>query len=474
MIEALIRQSARRALHSVLDQLRSTENFGPLLLAVVVGLAGGAGAVVFRWLIAGAQHIFFDCGKQALWFMGKYHVIVAPLVGLVIVSVIVRKFATEARGHGVPEVMFAERDLGGRIRPRVAVVKALASALCIGSGGSVGREGPIVQIGSSVGSTLGQVLKLKTSEVRLLVACGAAAGIAGTFNAPLAGAIFAHEVILGSLKRRALALVVVASVTGTALSQWALGKAPSFQLPHPFSQKSPWEILLYAVMGLALGFVAVAYVRTLYFLEGLFERWRLHDDIKAAFGGLLVGILGYFIPDLFGVGYSGVEKALRGELVLSVLLLMAALKILATSLTLAAGGSGGVFAPSLLIGATAGGAFGQLVNMLFPGITAPAGAYSLVGMAAVFAGAAHAPITSIIILFEMTDDYKIILPLMTGVVISYLVAVNLSPQSIYTIKLRRLQERHAAQLAEEELARRVAEEEEKVSATAADPPTCED
>ncbi len=439
----------------LLRTFQRSENISLVLLSVSVGLAGGLGAILFRYLIGWADDLFFDGGARVLDFMDDCYVILLPAVGLLLVSAAVRRWAPEARGHGVPEVMYAVKKEGGRIRPRVAVIKALASAVTIGAGGSVGREGPIVQIGASVGSSLGQFFGLRQQRVRLLVACGAAAGIGGTFNAPIAGVLFALEVVLGSFAARSFGLVVLAAVTSTALCQAVLGAQPAFPLTQVFHLNSLWEMPIYLVLGLLAGLVAVGYVRAVYFLEDLFDRWPWPAWTKALLGGLLMGLVGWVALRyfggryLFGVGYDGIEQALflerPGELswsltagmTVSVLLLLSGMKILATGLTLAAGGSGGVFAPALFIGAMAGGAFGLVANALFPGVCAPPGAYALVGMGAVFAGSAHAPITAVLILFEMTDDYQIILPLMSAVVIAYLVASGLFADSIYTVKLRR-------------------------------------
>jgi CIC family chloride channel protein len=428
---------------------RDSTQLGPVLLALVVGLVGGAGAILFRFLIAQSRELFFGGSAWLLPEAGDYRVIALPALGLLTVTAIVRRWAREAQGHGVPEVQYAVRQRGGRMRPRVAAVKALASAICIGSGGSVGREGPIVQIGSALGSTLGRSLGLREDSVKLLLACGAAAGIGGTFNAPIAGVLFAMEVILGSFTGRSFGLLVLASVASTALVQSVLGREPAFALQEVFTLVSPLELPLYLVLGIVAGGLSVVYVKTFYATERAFNRWSVSPYLKAATGGLIVGVIGYVGirylggAHLFGVGYEGVEKALAltpgaGELTAGVLVLLVALKILATSTTLAAGGSGGVFAPALYIGAMAGGAFGLAVNAAFPAVTASAGAYALVGMGALFAGAAHAPISSVLILFEMTDDYQIILPLMLAVVVSHLVAARLSEDSIYSVKLRHL------------------------------------
>ncbi|MBT8396036.1 MAG: chloride channel protein, partial [Gemmatimonadetes bacterium] len=319
-----------------------------------------------------------------------------------------------------------------------AAVKAVASAISIGSGGSVGREGPIVQIGSSLGSTVGQAAGLGPDQTRIMVAAGAAAAIGATFNAPIAGVMFAMEVILGSFAARSFGLVVIASVTSTAISQAALGREPAFRLVETFTLVSEWEFLLYLALGVFTGLIALAYVQSVYWFEDSFDAWSLHPSLKALIGGLGVGALGYFGSDLiFGVGHEGVELSLQGDLALGLMLGLVLLKILATSITLGAGGSGGVFAPALFIGAMAGGAFGKVANQWLPTVTAPPGAYALVGMAALFAAAAHAPITGIIILFEMTDNYRIILPLMFAVVVAHLMASAIYHDSIYSIKLRR-------------------------------------
>ena len=233
----------------LLKGVRESDTVGPVLMAVSVGLIGGIGAVLFRYLILGSHEFFFRGGRWALPFLGEYYVILLPVIGLVIVTYIVRKWAPEAQGHGVPEVMYAVKKEGGRIRPRVAVIKAFASAICIGSGGSVGREGPIVQIGCTFGSMVGRVLGLNEDRVKLMVACGAASGVAGTFNAPIAGVLFALEVILGSFTGRAFGLVVISSVASTALCQSILGKDTTFALVELFSLKSPLELPLYIVLG---------------------------------------------------------------------------------------------------------------------------------------------------------------------------------------------------------------------------------
>jgi CIC family chloride channel protein len=412
-------------------------------MAVAAGLLSGLAAIVLRGMIRGVQWLVFDQGANAAALSGlpipsEVVTIVAPGLGILAAAYLASAWAPEAKGHGVPEVQFAVRMRGGRIRPRVAFAKAVTSAISIGSGGSVGREGPIVQIGSSFGSALGQAAGLGADEIKLLVAAGAAGAVGATFNAPIAGVLFALEVILGNFAARSFGLVVVASVTATAVAQSVLGTQPSFRLVEQFALASGWELTFYPLLGLLAGGLALLYVRSVYGVEDWFDRWSAPRWGKALFGGLLVGLLGTFGSEhLFGVGHEGVELAMAGELTTLLMASLVFMKIFATSVTLGAGGSGGVFAPALFIGAMAGGAFGRVVDAAFPSISASPGAYALVGAAAVFGASTHAPMTAIIILFEMTDNYRIILPLMLSVVIAQLIASRIDPDSIYSIKLRR-------------------------------------
>jgi chloride channel protein, CIC family len=404
-------------------------------LSLCIGVGAGFGAYGFRWLIGFVQSVFWQHGG-ALFPWAPLSTLLIPAAGGALVGPLVYFLARETKGHGVPEVMLAVAEEQGRMRFRVVFVKALASALCIGSGGSAGREGPIVQIGSALGSTLGQLAKVPVEIVRTLVAAGAAGGIAATFNAPIAGVFFSLEVILRDFSARAFSLVVLASVTATVISRALLGQSPAFFVP-PYELLSPWELLFYASLGVLAALVARAFTWSLYRCEDLFDAWRFPEYLKPVIGGLCVGAVGLVFPQVFGVGYDTLEVALRGHLTLVLMGGLLLAKIAATSLTLGSGGSGGVFSPSLFMGAMLGGAIGSVFRALFPTITAPSGAYALVGMGAVFAAAAQTPISSILILFEMTGDYRIILPLMTAVGISSLVSHFLSRETIYTIKLRR-------------------------------------
>ncbi|MDQ6682717.1 MAG: chloride channel protein [Chloroflexota bacterium] len=428
------------------DWLRGRST-GLVVLALCVGVGAGVGAIGFRALIGAFTLVFTgqsDYGSlgrpvhPALPGLGIWFIVAVPVLGGLLYGPLIDLFAREARGHGVPEVMLAVAEQGGRIRPRVAVIKSLASAICLGSGGSVGREGPIVQIGSALGSGIGQFLRVGESNLRLLVACGAAGGISATFNAPIAGVFFALELILRDFEVRSFGVVVLASVAANVVSRAAFGSASFLPLP-PFQIVSIWEYPLYALLGLAAAAVGVAFIRTLYGTEDLLDRlWGSRPEwLRPAVGGIVLGLLLLALPQLYGVGYAPLEQAIGGKTGLTVLLLLLAGKMLATSLTIGIGGSGGVFAPSLFLGGMLGTAFGVVVNALAPGLVAPAGAYGLVGMGAVFAGAARAPITAVLILFELTGDYQIILPLMLAIVISAGVSGFLSSDTIYTLKLRR-------------------------------------
>ncbi|TGD88375.1 chloride channel protein [Mycolicibacterium sp. CH28] len=415
-------------------------------LAVAVGAVTGLGAVGFRWLITAFTRMFtgYDdysgLGRVASthWpWLGFWFLLLAPVLAGAVYGPLVHRFAPEARGHGVPEVMYAVRHRGGRIAPQVSLVKALASALCIGGGGSVGREGPIVQIGSAAGSTVAQLLRLDTPRVRLLVACGAAAGISATFNAPLAGPFFAMELILRSFTAESFGAVVLASVTADVVGRTMLGDHPFLTLPA-FAVRSPTEYLLYIALGIAVGVVGVAFSKVLYLVEDACDwMWRGPEWARPAVGGVLLGGLLIALPQMYGVGYPVLENAVEGKYVIGMLLLLMVGKMLATSLTIGIGGSGGVFAPTLFIGAMAGTAFGMIAHGLFPGVTESAGAYGLIGMGAALGGATGAPITAVIILFELTGEYSIILPLMAAVVMAAGTGHLLSKKTIYTAKLWR-------------------------------------
>jgi CIC family chloride channel protein len=419
--------------------LKYTEHAYMVLVAIALGLLGGIGAVGFRWCIQLFQRVAWRTDNVTLEYLKGLPIwwtVLAPAVGGLIVGIIIVRVAAETKGHGVPEVMEAVALKGGRIRPRVVFAKLLASGVCIASGGSVGREGPIVQIGSAIGSAIGQWLRVGERRLRTLVGCGAAAGIAATFNAPVAGALFAVEIILGDFGVTQFSPIVISSVTATVVSRHFLGDFPAFEVPA-YRLVSANELIAYGFLGIVAGLVALLFVRSLYGAEDLFERFKLPLVVKPAVGGVLVGVIAIRFPEVFGVGYEAINQALTGSFGWHLLLVLAVLKIAAVSLTIGSGGSGGVFAPSLFIGAMTGGTVGTVVHSLWPGMTGSPGAYALVGMAAVVAAGTHAPITAIVMIFELTGDYKIILPLMISSIIATLLATRVQKASIYTLKLLR-------------------------------------
>ena len=432
----------RGRLSQWLDQHAITGSATLLITALIVGASAGLGAVIFRWLIQGVQTLAYEGLGEFLEAIAPFHLLVIPALGGAVFGPLTYLLAQETKGPGVSEVMEAVALRGGRIRPRVAIVKLLVSSICIGTGGSAGRQGPIVQIGSSLGSTVGQVLNLSDERVRTLVACGAAGGVAVTFNAPIAGSIFALEVILGQLQTVYFGAVIISAVTADVVAHALSRDLSAFVVPE-YTLVSPWELALYTLLGGLAAVAAASFSRLLYLSQDWWDELRVPEYLKPAAGGVLLGVVGILtfkvdgFPRVFGVGQDSVSEALLGQLTLRVALPLLFVKMFATVLTLGSGGSGGIFGPSLFMGAMLGEAFGQIAQGFFPTITAPAGAYALVGMAAFFGGATHAPATAILILFEMTANYSIILPLMLATVMSALISNIISHESIYTRKLSR-------------------------------------
>ena len=459
-----------------------------ILLAGVIGVIAGYGAMLFTMLIDGVTSLTLSplVARRDHWYFTVALCCVPPL-GLLVVSRFTRRFAPEAQGHGVPEVIFAVGRSNGVIRPRVALVKILASGFCIGTGGSVGREGPIVQIGSALGSLGGQLFRLPSQHVKVLVAAGAAAGISATFNAPIAGVVFASEIILGNFAIGSMTPIVIAAVLADVVQAQvrAQGFEPAF--PHlEYVYQGAWtQLPSYLVLGLVCGLVAVGFTKLVYRVEDITLRWLPRWWSRALLLGLMVGVAGVAYPSvppvdtagereaaavhhrpppLFGVGYGVVEHALHLEITPSSekgqipsdsannriplqtsdlfaeliwLVPLIFLKPLATSLTLGGGGSGGIFAPSLFTGATLGAAFGIVCNVLTPDYSANPGVYAIVGMGAVVAGTTHGVLSAILIVYELTNDYRIILPIMVAAGLSSVIAEFVDPDSIYIKKLTR-------------------------------------
>lgn len=443
-----------------IQRLQMTEHLYMMILASMIGIIGGFGAVGIKSAIHIISDMSFFGGenliesvKQTSW----YWVILIPAIGGVIVGPLVHFFAPETRGHGIPEVMQAVLTKGGIIRPRVAIVKAIASSVTIGTGGSVGKEGPIVQIGSSIGSMIGQFLRVPSSRLKVLVGCGAAAGIAGAFNAPVAGALFAIEIILLDFAVSSFSPIVISSVIATVISHSFEGNFAAFNVTN-FEWVSAWEVIFYIVLGALSGIISYIFIKVLYFTEDFWdEKINIKPYIKPVIGGAIVGLIALIFPEIIGVGYDAINAAINGnELVYNgfgnekisamnnqflndslwyMALLLVFVKMIASSITLSSGLSGGVFAPSLFVGAMLGAFFGYCVNLLFPEYSAHPGAYSLVAMGGLVAGTTRAPITAILIVFELTKENAIILPLMLTCIGSVVISTKLSRESIYTLKL---------------------------------------
>ncbi len=437
-----------RRVRNASDWLAASK-LGLVVMALVVGAGAGLGAVVFRELIYGFTWLFTghpSFGQQGhvtslhLPFLGIWFVLVVPVVAGLAYGPLIQRFAREARGHGVPEVMVSVAENGGRIRPRVTVVKALASALCIGGGGSVGREGPIVQIGSALASSLGQLVRMSEGRLRVIVACGAAGGIAATFNAPVTGLFFGFEIVLKEFSLDALAATILAAVTADVISRAVFGGAPFFAaVPHSLTVGNDLTYLLVAVLGIVAALIGVSFQKLLYRGEDAANAlWKRRPPwLRPVAGGLVLGLLLLALPQMYGVGYPVMDRMFAGHEVLWFLVVLMLGKMFAASLTLWIGGSGGVFAPSLFTGAAAGMAFGEIVHHLLGAPAGPPALYGVVAMGGVFAAAAQAPLTSIASVAEMTGNFTLTLPIMLACGIAAQLAKRLSHGSIYTTKLLR-------------------------------------
>jgi len=412
-------------------------------IGLFMGLLGGLGAIIFRELIRLNRQVSFGFLLSLFpyeIFGINITVIFLPAIAGLIVGPIIFRVAPETKGHGVPEVIEAVHLHRGRIRGRVALTKILVSSMTIGFGGSAGREGPIAQIGASLGSFFADRLGLGAKERKLLVVCGLSAGIAGTFNAPLGGVLFGLEVLLGNITLMSAVPVILAAVAGAAIVEAYYGPYPAFYVPETLTFSNPIELVFYFILGIALGLLGVFWVEIFYFFEDIYNRMSIPPQYKLCVGGLATGILGFALIDygILGVGYEGIELVLAGEIGLLMALILGLLKILATANTIGSGGSGGVFAPSLYIGAMYGAVLGLLMHSIFPNIVRNPYTYALVGMGAVFAAAAQAPLTMIIMIPEMTNDYSLLLPMMVACTMSYVVSrVFLGNSNIYTLKLQR-------------------------------------
>lgn len=423
------------------------------ILGLVVGLVTGLGAVAFRAIIAFIHNVAFygdltlhhDANlytapsNWGAWF------ILVPVIGGLIVVFLVTKFAPEAHGHGVPEVLDAIYYREGRIRPVVAAIKTLASAFSIGTGASVGREGPIIQIGATLGSTLGQFITVAPWQRITLVAAGAGAGIAATFNTPIGGVMFAIELMLPEISARTFLPVALATGAATYIGRIFLGIAPAFEVPAEIAlsgqHPSVMALALFGLLGAVIGVAATVFIRVLLFAEEQFPRIA-NPYLRSTVGMLIMGVLLYGLLIytgqyyLDGVGYGAIQSILQNDLSgIALLLGLFAGKVFATSISLGSGASGGVFAPSLFMGATLGGAFGAIINAIYPIGTVDIVTCGIIGMAAMVGGSTGAAMTAVVMIFEMTRDYEIIMPMIIAVAVSIGIRRLLSRENIYTIRL---------------------------------------
>ncbi len=436
----------------------ATPSIGLVLLcclAIVIGVVTGLGAVVFRDLIGLIHNILF-LGQFTAHYDANlftppgpwgWMIVFVPVIGAVIVTFLVTNFAPEARGHGVPEVIDAIYYRSGIIRPIVAVVKSIASAVSIGSGAAVGREGPIIQIGSALGSTLGQVVRMSAGQRIILVAAGAGAGIAATFNTPIGGVMFTIELMMPEMSVASFLPVALATAAATFIGRFFFGVAPAFSVPElaPLSIDLSSAVVLgiYALLGIVVGVAATGLIRGLHLFEDVFEKIN-QPYLRHMLGMFLVGLLIYGLQQSFGhyyvegVGYATIQEILSGNLATPGLLaLLFVCKLFATSTSLGSGASGGVFSPSLFMGATIGGAFAAILNALHLPITLNVPAFAMVGMGAMVGSGTGAAMTAVTMIFEMTRNYDIVLPMILAVAVSIGVRRVLSRENIYTLKLFR-------------------------------------
>ncbi|NPA15379.1 MAG: chloride channel protein [Deferribacteres bacterium] len=422
--------------------VRLSDRAALIFLGVLVGVLAAFGNAAFRTAMDFFTELFFHkIGGYLGIEMGKRHplVFILPVMGAAISGIFVAKFKDEAKGYGLPRVIKAMLKKGGLIKKRVIIFNVFLPTLVIGSGGSAGREGPIASLGAALGSALGQYIRAHPGRMRVLVAAGAGAAIAAAFDAPIAGMMFALEIILlGNFDIDHFPPLVVSVGTAVVITEALYGREVTFHIPA-FSIPNPWvEIPLYAVLGVVIGVASVGFIKLYYFIEERFESLNIPFYGKLILGAFLTGVLGIIFPEVLGNGYGFVEKALRGYYPFVLMGLLGIAKMVATAFTVGSGNPGGLFAPGFFIGAMIAGFFGGLLAHILPVHVGSPGAYASVGIGAFIAGTYHAPLTGIFLLFEMTKDYTIILPALFSCVIASLLAEWLFPYTLDTYALHKM------------------------------------
>ncbi|HXV20404.1 MAG TPA: chloride channel protein [Desulfuromonadales bacterium] len=432
----------RRRCTVALGRFRISENTFMAILAVAIGFASGLGNYAFRklidffqWSVIGQGSAMFQISFEE-WSLSRLLVALFPVAGGLLLIPFYIFFAKDLR-FGFSRFLELVNLKGAKVPGRTIFTRGVASAITIGTGGSAGQEGPIAQIGGAIGSQVGQSFKVSGDRLKTLVACGVSGGVAATFNAPIAGVFFAQEIVLlSSFELSSFTSIVIASGMSTVISRALLGNTPAFAVP-PYVLSSAWELIFYVVLGVVVGLLATSFIDLHFRIKDRFTALPLHPLAKPVAGGALVGVIGIFLPQVFGNGYQFMETVMHGQGAWYLLAALVLFKALATSITLGSGMPGGLFAPSLYIGAVAGGTLGKLLQMLFPGMVSSPGAYALVGMGAFLSAATHAPMTAIFLLFEMTASYEVIIPIMITCVIGTTICRHFKKESLETFELAR-------------------------------------
>ncbi len=439
-------KKAGKRINGLLARLSIQQDNYLLIIGGITGILAGIGALIFHNAIDIIKELFFDLPGSAFGLESLLDgnttivsllIILIPAVGGLLVGLLAHYFEKGEKGEGIPNVIDSIANKGGVIKGTIAIKKIVGSAISIGTGGAGGKEGPIVQIGASIASAFGQFLHLPGEKLKIVVGCGAAAGLSAAFNAPLGGALFATEVILKTFRAKTFSPIIIASVFATALSRGFLGNQPIFRLDN-YTLAYNIELLFYIILGFLCALASVYFVKVFYKIEDLFQKYvKVRSYMKPAVGGLLVGVIALFLPGIYSFWHIAIDGVFLNELGLGLIILLLLMKPVATALTIGSGGNGGTFAPSLFTGAMLGAAFGQVINIIYPEMSAQPGAYALVGMAGVVAGTTHASLTALIMTFEMTDNYQVILPLMLTIIISTTVSKSILKGSLYSIKFSR-------------------------------------